>query len=160
MADHIDAILKMIDDWRSKGEKIVFTNGVFDILHVGHVDYLTSAAKLGNRLVIGMNSDESVRALGKGPDRPINPQSARSRVLGALNMVDAVIIFARSTPLELIRQIQPDVLVKGGDYSAEQEDQGAKDYIVGSAEVKSRGGKVVSIPLTPGYSTTSILNKL
>lgn len=160
MPDHIDAISDLLDQWRKDGEKLVFTNGVFDILHAGHVDYLTSASKLGNRLIVGMNDDASVKRLGKGPERPINPQQARSRVLGALRVVDAVLLFGDDTPLELINQLRPDILVKGGDYSAEQTDKDARDYIVGSEEVRSWGGEVRAIPLTEGFSTTGIVDKL
>lgn len=151
--------LDQIQDWKSKGEKIVFTNGVFDILHVGHVDYLEKAKNLGDRLVLGLNSDASVRTLGKGPERPINPQDARARVLQALRCVDAVIVFEDSTPKELITSLMPDVLVKGGDYDPNVRDLEDKRYIVGSAEVIQNGGVVVAIPLTEGYSTTSILEK-
>jgi rfaE bifunctional protein nucleotidyltransferase chain/domain len=160
MPDHIEAISDLLDQWRKDGEQLVFTNGVFDILHAGHVDYLTTASKLGNRLIVGMNDDASVRRLGKGPERPVNPQYARSRVLGALRVVDAVLLFGDDTPLELIKQLHPDILVKGGDYSAEQTDKDARDYIVGSEEVLGWGGKVIAIPLTKGFSTTGILDKL
>jgi rfaE bifunctional protein nucleotidyltransferase chain/domain len=130
--------------------RIVFTNGCFDILHRGHVYYLSKAREMGDLLVIGLNSDASVKRL-KGESRPVNGQQARAEVLGALSMVDHVIIFPEDTPLELIRAVQPDVLVKGGDYKV--------DEIVGYKEVASRGGEVVTIPVLEGYSTTSILRK-
>jgi D-beta-D-heptose 7-phosphate kinase/D-beta-D-heptose 1-phosphate adenosyltransferase len=160
MPNHLAAILDLVAQWRKDGQKIVFTNGVFDILHAGHVDYLTTASKLGDRLIVGLNDDVSVKRLHKGPERPINPQQARSRVLGALRVVDAVLIFGEDTPLEIINLLKPEILVKGGDYSAEQDIVGEKDYIVGSREVRSWGGEVRSIPLTPGFSTTNIIQRL
>lgn len=152
--------LDQIQQWKADGLKVVFTNGVFDILHVGHVDYLEKAAEKGDRLVIGLNSDASVRTLGKGPDRPINSQDARARVLGALRCVDAVIIFDDSTPLSLITDVKPDVLAKGGDYDPNTRDRNDKRYIVGSDEVLENGGEVHTIPFVEGYSTTGILSKL
>jgi len=138
--------------WR-RGEKgkVVFTNGVFDLLHPGHVDVLLGARRCGDRLIVGLNSDASVRRL-KGPDRPVRSESERAYVLAALSMVDAVVIFGEDTPLETVRQIRPDVLVKGGDYT--------EATIVGATDVRSWGGDVVVIPLTPGQSTTSIIKKL
>jgi D-beta-D-heptose 7-phosphate kinase/D-beta-D-heptose 1-phosphate adenosyltransferase len=132
--------------------KVVFTNGVFDLLHPGHVDVLLGARRRGDLLVVGLNSDASVRRLDKGPDRPVRSQSERAYVLAALAMVDAVVIFDEDTPLELVKALRPDVLVKGGDYS--------EATIVGAREVRSWGGDVVVIPLTPGQSTTSIIQKL
>jgi D-glycero-beta-D-manno-heptose 1-phosphate adenylyltransferase len=149
-----------IKEWKAKGERVVFTNGVFDILHVGHVTYLEAARALGDKLVVGLNSDASVRRLGKGDDRPVNPQEARKKVLEALRCVDAVEIFIEDTPLELIKALEPTVLVKGGDYDENCEDAGNPRFIVGSTEVKSRGGQVISIPIVPGFSTTSILKKI
>lgn len=151
--------LDQIRNWKSKGEKIVFTNGVFDILHVGHVDYLEKAKGLGDRLVIGLNSDESVRSLGKGPERPINPEAARARLLEALRFVDAVILFSDTTPKALIVSLMPDVLAKGGDYDPSVRDQDNKRYIVGSDEVIQNGGEVRTIPLVEGFSTTKIIEK-
>ncbi len=136
---------------RSKvGEKIVFTNGCFDILHVGHTRYLQQARQLGDLLVVGLNSDASVRRL-KGPDRPINGEIARAEVLRALRPVDYVIVFEEDTPLDLIKEIKPNVLVKGGDW--------ALDQIVGSDVVRSAGGTVQSLPFVDGFSTTSIIEK-
>ncbi len=132
-------------------QKIVFTNGCFDILHVGHIRYLQEAAKLGDILIIGINSDESVKRL-KGPERPINNQSERAEMLGALGFVDYVAIFDEDTPLNLINIIQPDVLVKGGDYTP--------DDVVGKREVEDRGGKLVLIPFVEGKSTTNIIEKI
>lgn len=144
---------RYIEDFRNshKNKKIVFTNGCFDILHIGHIRYLQEAAKLGNLLVVGVNSDVSVRRL-KGPERPINSEFERAEMLCALGFVDYVVVFNEDTPLDLIKKIQPDILVKGGDYSNE--------YVVGTNEVKDRGGKVVLIPFVEGKSTTNIIKKI
>jgi rfaE bifunctional protein nucleotidyltransferase chain/domain len=136
---------------RSAWGQIVFTNGVFDLLHPGHIDLLIGARRTGDLLVVGLNSDDSVRRL-KGPDRPARSQAERAYVLAALAMVDVVIVFSEDTPLEIITAIRPDVLVKGGDYS--------ESTIVGAREVRAWGGKVAIIPLTPGQSTTSIIQRL
>jgi len=156
----LDSALKRMLEWRSRGERIVFTNGVFDILHLGHVTYLEAAATLGDRLIVGMNNDQSVRALAKGPERPINPEHARASVLAALRCVDAVVIFGESTPYELITALQPDVLVKGGDYDPTITDSASKQYMVGSDVVRARGGEVASIPLVEGFSTTNIIRSI
>jgi rfaE bifunctional protein nucleotidyltransferase chain/domain len=145
--------------WRKAGERIVFTNGVFDILHAGHVMYLAEAKSRGERLVVGLNSDESVRTLGKGPERPINPEADRKAVLEGLRAVDMVVIFEEPTPERLIEQIRPDVLVKGGDYAAACSDSNHPAFIVGSEGVRERGGVVEVIPLLPGRSTTNIIKK-
>lgn len=150
---------ELIKTWKENGEVIVFTNGVFDILHVGHVTYLEQAAALGTKLIVGVNSDASVRALNKGPERPVNPEWARVKVLEALRCVAKAIVFTEDTPLELILNIQPDVLVKGGDYDPNETDASKKTYMVGSQEVNARGGKVIAIPLVDGFSTTAILAK-
>ena len=133
------------------GKSIVFTNGVFDILHAGHIFSLSQAAKEADFLIIGVNSDDSVKRL-KGEQRPLNNQDSRALLLASLLMVDAVVIFEEDTPLELINSIKPDVLVKGGDYTIEQ--------IVGAKEVISNGGRVVINPVTEGYSTTTLIDKL
>lgn len=159
IASNMENLLQQIKTWRDAGETIVFTNGVFDILHVGHVTYLEQAAATGSRLIVGVNSDESVRSLNKGPERPINPEWARVRVLEALRCVDAAIVFSDHTPLKLILTVQPDVLVKGGDYDPEETDERNKSYMVGSKEVKAYGGKAIAIPLVEGFSTTNILSK-
>ena len=148
----MEKLLQQIKAWRDAGETIVFTNGVFDILHVGHVTYLEQAAASGTRLIIGVNSDASVRSLNKGPERPINPEWARVRVLEALRCVDAAIVFSDHTPLELILAIQPDILVKGGDYIIET--------IVGAKEVIANGGKVIINPIIEGFSTTNTIEKI
>lgn len=145
--------------WRMKDDKIVFTNGCFDILHKGHVTYLAQAAQEGTRLVIGLNTDASVREQGKGENRPINDQDARALVIAALGFVDLVLFFEEQTPINLIKELLPDVLVKGADYDPNESDPNSKKYIVGSDLIKSNGGKVIAIPLVDGYSTTSILAK-
>lgn len=136
---------------RFKNMKTVFTNGCFDILHKGHVEYLAAAADMGDVLIIGLNSDQSVKKI-KGKDRPVNDKSARSLLLASMKFVDRVIIFEEETPYELISHIKPDVLVKGSDYKTED--------IVGADVVQANGGKVVTVELVDGYSTTNILNKL
>jgi D-glycero-beta-D-manno-heptose 1-phosphate adenylyltransferase len=139
-------------EWRARARgRIVFTNGVFDLLHPGHVDVLLGARSQGDALIVGVNGDDSVRRL-KGPGRPVRSAPERCYVLAALAMVDAVVVFDEDTPLDLISVLQPDVLVKGGDYEA--------DTIVGAREVRSRGGEVIIIPLTPGHSTTSTIERL
>ncbi len=137
---------------RSKGQTIVFTNGVFDLLHPGHVRYLRDARALGDVLIVGVNSDRSARSLGKAPDRPINPENERAEVLAALTSVDAMVIFDEETPHAIISALQPDILVKGADWGA--------DAIVGRDVVEARGGKVVRIDLAPGYSTTAIIERI
>ncbi len=146
-----DEAEKLINGWHLKGDSIVFTNGCFDMLHYGHIDYLAKAKKLGNRLVVGLNSDDSVRRL-KGNHRPINDLATRSHLLAALQFVDLVVIFEEDTPLGLIQQLRPDILVKGGDYQINQ--------IVGADFVSANGGKVLNLPFVEGYSTTNIEQKI
>ncbi|MEF2229795.1 MAG: D-glycero-beta-D-manno-heptose 1-phosphate adenylyltransferase [Pseudodesulfovibrio sp.] len=134
------------------GHKLVFTNGCFDVLHPGHVDLLARARALGDSLMLGLNSDESVRMLGKGDDRPVNSQEERAFVLAGLACVDYIVIFHESTPLELIRAVRPQVLAKGGDWTP--------DRIVGREVVEQAGGRVVSLPLLEGYSTTRFLERV
>ena len=139
-------------EWRARQPgRVVFTNGVFDLLHPGHVDVLIGARARGDVLVVGLNSDASVKRL-KGPDRPVRSEGERAYVLAALEAVDAVTLFEQDTPLQLVQLVQPDVIVKGGDYSP--------DTVVGANEVRARGGEVVIIPLTPGHSTTSTIDRL
>ncbi len=162
MADShtLDAALERVSQWRGEGQQIAFTNGVFDVLHVGHVAVLEAAAAEGDRLVVGVNSDASVRRLGKGDDRPIHGQANRARLLAALRCVDAVVVFDADTPLALVQAIQPDVLVKGGDYDPACLNPDDPHYMVGSAEVRERGGRVVAVPLVPGESTTATLQRI
>ena len=150
----------LVRQWKTEGQKVVFTNGVFDVLHVGHVAVLEQAAAEGDRLVVGVNSDGSVKRLGKGDDRPINGEQNRARLLAALRCVDAVVVFDEDTPLNLIMALKPDVLVKGGDYNPQCQDTSDPTYMVGSAEVASWGGKAVAVPLVPGESTTAMLAKI
>lgn len=142
---------EIVQTWRDYGERIVFTNGCFDLLHFGHIHYLAQARDLGSRLVVGLNSGASVKRL-KGPTRPINDEVTRIHLMAAIQCVDAVVFFEQDTPLELIQLIQPDVLVKGGDWPPEQ--------IVGYDWVQKRGGKVLSLPFVEGYSTTSIETRI
>ena len=137
--------------WRATGKRVVFTNGVFDLLHRGHVDYLEEAAALGDRLVVAINDDASVRRL-KGPGRPLVPEAERAELLGALECVDLVLIFGEDTPERLIRQVEPEVLVKGGDWSLDQ--------IVGREFVEARGGRVLNLPLREGLSTTRMVERI
>ena len=159
MAPHPDIAYKIVDmttlqsrlhHWRAVGDRVVFTNGCFDILHAGHVELLSRCRDLGEHVVLGLNSDTSVRRL-KGPHRPVNDQLSRAVVLAGMSFVDAIIIFEEDTPLELITKIKPDVLVKGGDYKASE--------VVGADVVKQNGGEVKIIPLVEGYSTTAIISK-
>ncbi len=140
-----------LNQWRFKKKKIVFTNGCFDILHRGHVEYLAKAAELGDKLIIGLNTDSSVRRL-KGENRPVNNEEARAILLSSLIFTDKIILFEEDTPLQFINFIQPDVLVKGSDYQPEE--------IAGYDIVKTKGGEVITIELTKGFSTTSILKKI
>ncbi len=146
-----DALIKQVFAWKMLGKKIVFTNGVFDILHKGHIASLTESASHGNILIVAVNADASVTKL-KGPTRPINDENARALVLASLLQTAAVIIFEEDTPLELIKDLMPDVLVKGGDYSLEQ--------IAGATEVISAGGKVIIAKMVEGISTTNIIEKM
>ncbi len=145
------SIIGKVNEWKKQGRKIVFTNGVFDLLHKGHLFSLSQAAKEGDKLIIGLNSDSSVKRL-KGESRPINDQDARAWLLAALTMVDAVVIFEEDTPLNLITSILPDVLVKGGDYTI--------DEIAGAKEVIANGGKIVINPILDGYSTSAIIQAI
>lgn len=141
-----------IEQWRAEGKAVVFTNGVFDILHAGHVEQLRAARAEGDVLIVGLNSDASVRRQGKGEDRPILAEGDRRLLLEELRSVDAVALFDEDTPLELIAAVQPDVLVKGEDYAGRE--------VVGREIVEARGGKVVLVPLVPGHSTTAIVEKI
>lgn len=145
-------LLSKVAVLRAQNKRIVFTNGCYDMLHPGHVDLLARARALGDALIVGLNSDESVRRQGKGEDRPINAYPARAYVLAHLESVDFVVAFEEDTPEELIKALQPDVLVKGGDWDVGR--------IVGREDVQARGGRVVSLPLLEGYSTTALIEKI
>jgi len=146
-----EAAVQQAEQWREEGHRIVFTNGCFDILHLGHIDYLEKAQALGDKLVLGLNTDASVSRL-KGPLRPVVNEQARARLMAALQFVDAVTLFDEPTPKELIEAIQPDILVKGDDYTVET--------IVGADFVLARGGEVKTVPLVKGYSTTALIEKI
>lgn len=146
-----EQITLTLDTWREEPNKVVFTNGCFDILHYGHVYYLAEARALGDKLIIGLNSENSVRRL-KGAHRPINDELTRMHLLASLQCVDAVVLFEEDTPLTLIQHIQPDILVKGGDWKVEE--------IVGSDIVQRKGGEVRNVPFVQGYSTTNIEQKV
>lgn len=147
-----DKLKTLLQEWNTQNQKIVFTNGCFDILHRGHVEYLSHARDLGDKLILGLNTDASVKRLGKSPERPINSEETRATILAGLECVDAVILFNEDTPYELIKFVQPDVLVKGNDYKAED--------IVGYDIVTAKGGRVITIQLVDGFSTTKLIEKL
>jgi len=147
----ISSLKRKLAAWRFQDKKIVFTNGVFDLLHTGHITYLTKAAELGEKLIIGLNADVSVKRL-KGSDRPVNNENSRALLLAALFFVDAIVLFDDDTPLDLITQLMPDILVKGADYTI--------DNIVGAKEVIANGGEVKTIDFVDGFSSTSIIQKI
>lgn len=141
----------LTNSWKAEGKKIVFTNGCFDLLHAGHVAYLSEAADLGDKLIVGLNSDASVSCI-KGPQRPVNKETTRAALLASMFFIDAVVLFGDDTPIELITTVLPDVLVKGGDYTVEN--------IVGARETIANGGRVEVLSFLPGYSSTSIIEKI
>ena len=147
-----DQALKELKTWREKNKKIVFTNGCFDIIHPGHIDYLSQARDLGDILVLGLNTDQSVRLLNKGSNRPINDERTRAYVLAGLASVDLIVFFDEETPYNLIKLLQPNVLVKGKDYEVEK--------IIGFDILKENGGEVITIPFLEGYSTSSLIKKI
>ena len=147
----LQSLKTKLADWKSEGKKVVFTNGVFDLLHIGHITYLAKAAELGDKLIIGLNSDSSVKRI-KGEGRPVNDQNSRAILLAALFFVDAIVVFEEDTPQQLITTLLPDVLVKGADYAIEN--------IVGGKEVLANGGEVKTIDFVSGYSSTSIIQKI
>ena len=146
-----EAAIRQASQWRAEGQQIVFTNGCFDIVHLGHIDYLEKARALGQRLMLGLNTDASVSGI-KGPLPPVVNEYARARLMASLEFVDAVTLFGEPTPLELIEALQPDVLVKGDDYTV--------DTIVGAAFVLARGGRVETVALVPGYSTSKLIERI
>ena len=151
-AEKVRSLAAAVDWRRSQSAPVVFTNGVFDLLHPGHVELLEAARREGGGLIVGLNSDASVRRLGKGADRPVTAEAARARVLAALAAVDCVVLFDEETPRQLIETLAPDVLVKGADY--------ARDRIVGADWVEARGGRVVRVPLVAGFSTSALVERL
>ena len=142
---------RIVREWNSSDEKIIFTNGCFDLLHLGHIDYLSKAKDLGTKLIVGLNSSKSVQKL-KGSSRPIHSSQTRATLLAAFEFIDLVIIFEEDTPMELIKSLRPNILVKGGDYTLET--------VIGAYEVKGYGGNVEIIPFLSGYSTSSIVTKI
>jgi rfaE bifunctional protein nucleotidyltransferase chain/domain len=148
----VRSLLEAVDWRQDQSGAVVFTNGVFDLVHPGHVELLEAARREGAALVVGVNSDASVRRLGKGAGRPINPESARARVVAGFAAVDCVVLFETDTPYELIQRLLPDILVKGADYT--------REAIVGADLVESRGGRVVRVPLVGGFSTSSMVERL
>ncbi len=143
---------RWVRELQGRGLKVVFTNGVFDLLHPGHIEYLEEARSLGEALLVAVNTDASVRRLGKAGARPINPEADRARVLAGLAAVDRVVLFAEDTPLKIITEVQPDILVKGGDYRLEE--------VAGREVVLARGGQVRVLPLRPGYSTSGLVERI
>jgi rfaE bifunctional protein nucleotidyltransferase chain/domain len=144
-------IRQQIEKWKAEGQKIVFTNGVFDLLHIGHISYLLKAASFGNKLIIGLNADSSVKRL-KGDQRPINTENSRAILLASMFFTDAIVVFDEDTPLNLINDVLPDVLVKGADYKIED--------IVGGKEVQENGGEVMVVDFVDGHSSTSLIQKI
>jgi rfaE bifunctional protein nucleotidyltransferase chain/domain len=155
-----ESIKHLLGRMRYFKKKVVFTNGCFDILHLGHVDYLAKAADHGDYFVVGLNSDASVKLLNKGANRPLQDQNSRAMVIAALGFVDAVILFDEENPKLLIEFVRPDVLVKGADYDAQEKDVKSKKFIVGSDAVRKNGGEVVTIEFVEGYSTSAIEKKI
>lgn len=147
----LTSLISQVSDWKSNDLKVVFTNGCFDIVHLGHIDYLEKARNLGDKMIVALNTDASVRKL-KGPQRPIVNEEARTRMMAGFEFVDAVLLFDEETPLSLIEAIKPDILVKGSDYLTEN--------IVGAEIVMNNGGRVETVDLVDGYSTTSIIDKI
>ena len=148
----VEQTLNRVRAWRAQGQRVIFTNGVFDVLHRGHVSYLDQARALGDRLVVGLNTDASAKRLNKGPDRPLNPEADRAMVMAALESVSAVTWFDEDTPLALIEALRPDVIVKGGDYDM--------DRLPETALVKTWGGQAKALPFVAGYSTTQLVERI
>ena len=155
-----DQLELQVSLWKSKGLSICFTNGCFDLIHLGHITYLDEAAKHADILVVGVNSDRSLKALSKSPERPINDERSRAKVLAALESVDRVVIFDEDTPKELIEKLTPNVLLKGGDYDPKETNHEHPKYIVGREHVIKNGGVVKTIGLVEGFSTTNLIHKL
>lgn len=155
-----ETLLNKVKMWKQNEQEVVFTNGCFDILHRGHIEYLAQTANFGDKLIVAINADSSVKKLNKGRNRPIQDENSRALIIAALAFVDVVVIFEEDTPIELIMELIPDVLVKGGDYDATVIDNYSKRYIVGSDVVKSNGGQVEVIQFVDGYSTSKIEEKI
>ncbi len=153
-------LIKRSLELKAEGQAICFTNGCFDILHKGHVHYLAEAASLGDALVVGVNSDSSVKSLDKAPERPINDEESRAFLVAALEFVDLVYVFNEETPESIIQELKPNILVKGGDYDPNETDKSNPAYIVGRDHVLENGGKVHTVDLVKGYSTTETLKKM
>jgi len=153
-------IASVVATWKKTDKTIVFTNGVFDLLHRGHIEYLAQTADFADKLIVALNADSSVKKLNKGDSRPLQDENSRALIIAALDFVAAVVIFNEDTPFELIKTIKPNILVKGGDYDANCTDKSDKKYIVGSDVVKTNGGKVEVIQFVEGYSTTKIEEKI
>lgn len=156
----IDNVAVVVAEWKAQNKSIVFTNGCFDILHRGHIEYLAKASDFGDKFIVGINSDNSVKSLNKGDNRPIQDEYSRALIIATLNFIDAVVVFNEETPYDLIQKIQPDVLVKGGDYDPLITDKTDKKYIIGSNMVKNNGGRVEVIQFVEGYSTSIIEEKI
>ncbi len=156
----LDELIKPLIVWRFKGQKTVFTNGCFDILHRGHIDYLAKASDLGDQLIVGINSDASVKRLGKASSRPLQDELTRAMIIASLHFVNAVIIFDEDTPLDLITFVKPNILVKGADYNVLEINPESRKYIVGSDIVRANGGEVKTLEYLEGFSTTSIEQKI
>lgn len=155
-----EQLIFQVKEWKTNNQKVVFTNGVFDLLHRGHIEYLVQTADFGDKLIVAVNADASVKRLGKGDSRPLQDETSRALIIAALGFVDAVVIFDADTPFEIISEIKPDVLIKGGDYDANCTDVTNKKHIVGSDVVKKNGGAVNVIQFVNGYSTTKIEEKI
>lgn len=153
-------LLEQVNHWKEESKKVVFTNGCFDILHRGHITYLSQAADYGDKLIVAINADSSVKKLNKGVSRPLQDEKSRALIVAALKFVDAVIVFNENTPFNLISNIKPDVLIKGGDYDVNVLDKSSKKYIVGSDIVHQYNGMVKVIPFVKGYSTSIIEQKI
>lgn len=155
-----ETMVKPLIVWRFFGKKLVFTNGCFDIIHRGHIEYLAKASDLGDALIVGINSDASIKRLGKAGSRPLQDEQTRAMIIASLHFVNGVIIFDEDTPMELIKAVKPEILVKGADYDANEKDPKSKKYIVGSDFVLANGGEIKTIEFLEGYSTTAIEEKI
>lgn len=156
----LNKLTVQVEKWQAEGETVVFTNGVFDLLHLGHVNYLARTSDLGSKLIVAINADLSVKQLNKGPARPIKDQETRAHIMASLSFVDAVLIFDQNTPFDIVSALKPNVLVKGGDYNPDETNPNSKSYIVGSDLVRNSGGQVAVIDFVTGHSTTKLEQKI